>query len=330
MAYNGSGTFNLSDTLANSTANDADEVNAILTDIATGLTGAVAKDGQSTLTGALKASNGSAAAPAYTFGSDTDSGFYRIGANSVGLSVNGALLATFDSAGITLASGALVGTSVVGTTALAANSVTLSKLATQADATVLANVSGSTAVPTAVTYTNLFNDAFGSTQGTIIYKGATDWAALATGTSGHFLKTQGAGANPTWAAVSEVPSVSGNGGKNLYTDGSTASWSGDSSVRARASVTNGTSATCTVGTGAVNVASVTLSGSTYTVTFTSALASTNYQVFISLTGTGGSNSDVQHTSVVKSVGSFTFNVIRSSTNGAGTYTAFDLMVLGGF
>lgn len=37
-------------------------------------------------------------------------------------------------------------------------------------------------------------------QGDILYRGASDWARLAAGTSGHFLKTQGAGANPTWAA----------------------------------------------------------------------------------------------------------------------------------
>ena len=328
MSYNGSGVFNLSDTLANSTPGDADEVNAILTDLANGLTAAVAKDGQSTMTGPLKASNGSASAPSYTFGSDTNSGFYRIGADSVGLAVNGTLLVTFDSSGITLASGDVLGTGIIKTAGLEDNAVTLAKLATQADATVLANVSGSTAVPTAVTYTNLFNDAFGSTQGQIIYKGATDWAALAPGTSGYFLKTQGAGANPTWAALNELPSGT-NGHVLQYSSGAWTS-SADSAVRARGSVTNATSATCTVGTGAVNTASVTLSGSTYTVTFTNALASTNYQVLISLTGTGGSNSDSQHTSVVKSTGSFTFNVIRSSTNGAGTYTAFDFVVFGGF
>lgn len=128
--------------------------------------------------------------------------------------------------------------------------------------------------------------------------------------------------------ASELPA--GTTGYNLAYNGSAWAASSDSVVRARAAVTNGTSATCTVGTGAVNIASVTLSGSTYTVNFTSALASTNYQVFISLTGTGGSNSDSQHTSVVKSLDKFTFNVIRSSTNGAGTYTAFDLLVFGGF
>ena len=38
-------------------------------------------------------------------------------------------------------------------------------------------------------------------QGDILYRDATSWARLAAGTSGQFLKTQGTGANPTWAAT---------------------------------------------------------------------------------------------------------------------------------
>ena len=46
-------------------------------------------------------------------------------------------------------------------------------------------------------------DMIGSAaQGDILYRGAATWARLGAGTSGHFLKTQGAAANPTWAAVS--------------------------------------------------------------------------------------------------------------------------------
>lgn len=37
-------------------------------------------------------------------------------------------------------------------------------------------------------------------QGDILYRGASSWNRLAAGTSGNFLKTQGAGANPIWAA----------------------------------------------------------------------------------------------------------------------------------
>lgn len=38
-------------------------------------------------------------------------------------------------------------------------------------------------------------------QGDILYRGASTWTRLAAGTSGHYLKTLGSGANPEWAAV---------------------------------------------------------------------------------------------------------------------------------
>ncbi len=40
-----------------------------------------------------------------------------------------------------------------------------------------------------------------TTQGTILYRGVSSWTALAPGTSGTFLKTQGASANPVWATA---------------------------------------------------------------------------------------------------------------------------------
>lgn len=44
-------------------------------------------------------------------------------------------------------------------------------------------------------------DLIGSAaQGDILYRGASAWARLGAGTSGYYLKTLGAGANPTWAA----------------------------------------------------------------------------------------------------------------------------------
>jgi hypothetical protein len=38
-------------------------------------------------------------------------------------------------------------------------------------------------------------------QGDILYRASSVWKRLAAGTSGHFLKTQGASADPVWAAV---------------------------------------------------------------------------------------------------------------------------------
>lgn len=44
-------------------------------------------------------------------------------------------------------------------------------------------------------------DGLGTAQGDILYRGATGWTVLAPGTSGQFLKTNGAGADPAWAAT---------------------------------------------------------------------------------------------------------------------------------
>lgn len=43
-------------------------------------------------------------------------------------------------------------------------------------------------------------DSISSTRGVVLYRGAAGWAALTPGTSGYFLKTNGAGADPAWAA----------------------------------------------------------------------------------------------------------------------------------
>lgn len=45
---------------------------------------------------------------------------------------------------------------------------------------------------------NSLLDTISSTQGAILYRGSSAWAALAAGTSGQYLKTNGSGANPSW------------------------------------------------------------------------------------------------------------------------------------
>lgn len=44
-------------------------------------------------------------------------------------------------------------------------------------------------------------DQISNVRGSILYRGAAGWAALAPGTAGNFLKTNGAGADPAWAAA---------------------------------------------------------------------------------------------------------------------------------
>jgi hypothetical protein len=63
---------------------------------------------------------------------------------------------------------------------------------------ILANISGSTAAPTANTLTLIFDHIFGTTQGAVLYRSASAWVLLTPGTAGQVLTTAGAAANPAW------------------------------------------------------------------------------------------------------------------------------------
>lgn len=85
--------------------------------------------------------------------------------------------------------------------------------ATIPDGDVLANISGGGAVPSPNTLTAIIDHVMGSTQGYILYRGASSWTVLAPGTSGQLLKTGGASANPSWvtpSSGSELPLVNGD------------------------------------------------------------------------------------------------------------------------
>jgi hypothetical protein len=88
----------------------------------------------------------------------------------------------------------------------------------------LANITGSAAVPVANTLTALIDGAIGSMQGDILYRGASTWSVLGPGTSGQFLETLGAAANPQWGTPSGSGSVNtGTAGQfSYYAAGGTA------------------------------------------------------------------------------------------------------------
>jgi hypothetical protein len=72
-------------------------------------------------------------------------------------------------------------------------------------------------------------DQITSTRGAILYRGLLGWSPLLPGAAGNFLKTQGAGADPVWAAVAAggggyeagpagtIPAIGGMTGWNLGT-----------------------------------------------------------------------------------------------------------------
>lgn len=74
-------------------------------------------------------------------------------------------------------------------------------LASVADSTILSNVVGTSAVPIANTLTSVLDHMAGGNRGTLLYRGAASWLALAPGASGLFLQSGGTGADVAWAAV---------------------------------------------------------------------------------------------------------------------------------
>lgn len=100
MSRNGSGTFTVVNTFNSGDTITASSHNANWSDLATEMTNSVAADGQTTMTGPLKAANGSVSSPAVTFASDTDTGMYRIGANNIGVGVNGAKVLDVSTTGL--------------------------------------------------------------------------------------------------------------------------------------------------------------------------------------------------------------------------------------
>jgi len=103
----------------------------------------------------------------------------------------------------------IAGTGLAGGGTLAA-SRTLS-LASISNNTLLANVSGVSAAPTPNSLSAIMDSAFTSTQGAILYRGASNWVALSPGTNGQVLQTGGPSANPSWLTVTGAGTVTSIG-----------------------------------------------------------------------------------------------------------------------
>jgi hypothetical protein len=102
MPRNGSGTSSVINTFVIDTIADPDEVNANFTDVADQLTNSLPRDGQAGMNAPLPLQNGTAALPALTFSSDTNTGVYRKAADTVAIAGNGVDIAIFGPTGVEL------------------------------------------------------------------------------------------------------------------------------------------------------------------------------------------------------------------------------------
>ena len=105
MPRNGSGTYSTPNSFSAQTTIESAKVNANFSDIGSEITNSLPRDGQASMTGQFKAANGTAATPSLTFGADTDTGFYRSAANTIGVAIGGAAGGSIDATGFANAAG---------------------------------------------------------------------------------------------------------------------------------------------------------------------------------------------------------------------------------
>ncbi len=131
------------------------------------------------------------------------------GASAGGLAfvVDGATI-TFPTSAGTLLSGVTAGG---GITVTPSGSSPIISLATGANNTVMANISGGSAAPTTVTVPALFDSALSSTPGSVIWRSPSAWAALGPGANGTCLTYNTSGPAITWG------SCAGSGGTGTIT-----------------------------------------------------------------------------------------------------------------
>jgi hypothetical protein len=103
LPRNGAGSYQLPEAaFLPNTPISSSAVNSDLSDIGTALTGSIAADGQTTITGALKGSSGTASAPSYSFSTDLNTGMYRVAADTLGFAAGGSKIVEVTAAGISI------------------------------------------------------------------------------------------------------------------------------------------------------------------------------------------------------------------------------------
>lgn len=85
-----------------------------------------------------------------------------------------------------------------GPTGTGSTGATGSGFAPLANNTLLANISGATAMATATGVSALLDAVLDNAQGVMLYRNASAWTVLAPGTAGQVLQTAGSAANPIW------------------------------------------------------------------------------------------------------------------------------------
>ncbi len=151
MPFNGSGTFSIVNLFVPNTTILSASVNQNFSDIATGLSDCLTRDGQAGMTAVFKAITGSSGAPSISFTSDTKTGLFLsatgvlgLVANALGIKVNSEIFAVASAAISAGGSGYVVGDTITetGGTFITPTVYTVATLSGSAVATVTVTVPG--------------------------------------------------------------------------------------------------------------------------------------------------------------------------------------------
>lgn len=292
---NSSGTMSLvsGNPVVTGTSISSTAYNNTNSDFATELTDSLSRSGKGAMLAPLQLSNGTVALPSLTFGTDTDSGLYRIGANNVGLALNGAKVVDY----------ATTGVAVTGTLSASAGFTATQSTSNGTAVTATGNGTGSGVTATGGASTGT-GGAF--TGGASSGYGITATGGSGGGYGGAFQGTgTGYGLQASGGATSGVGATLGNGVaatggtrkdalilQNGDLDMSTvANATSTTSISERLTPSNiikahgkltttgGTSTAVTVDNG-FNITSAADAGATLTVTIAADMASANYTVVV--------------------------------------------------
>lgn len=164
--------------------------------------------GTFTPSGAIRAADGTVSLPGIAFSSDTDSGIYRIGANNVGIAVNGAKVLDVATTGLSV-TGALAATGAVsGASAAITGAVT-------AASEVLGSATGGNQGTGTINATALYDDGVQITNQTGANPSASIGLSAVNGSAGTFMRSDAAPAlsqsiAPTWTGAHTFSQAEGS------------------------------------------------------------------------------------------------------------------------
>lgn len=321
---NSSGTYSLpsGNPVTSGTPITSAWANTTLSDLGTEMTSSLDRSGRGAMLAPLQCSNGTNALPSLTFGSDTDTGLYRIGANNPGMSAGGTKAQEWTASG-----SAVTGTfSVSGATTLTGATTQTGALATAAGITATQSTSNGLAIIATGNGTGQAGKfTGGSSGGCALYALANGATALGTTDCG--IAARGGSSNG-YGVVGFNGGGTGGGvigyvtGSNVDTDGAFALTAGEAGIGGHIKLAGGNPSSTKGFTNVLTASNVLKAWGTLTPNGAGTVAVASGFNVASVTCGNTGNDDYIVTMSTGSSGTNNY-VVVPTTSGAGAHSSFN-------